>query len=103
MMIRQMTSVSRCSPSGLSCCHLTQNLLLFMPGVFVDTVEWFLAQFWAPLCRPPRVKSMVTEASCHFGKISAAPRRRLHHLTESSHMGGKHVQDDCCRVTDDAD
>lgn len=40
MMIRQITSSSRFSPAGLSCCHLTHDLLLFMPGVFVDTVVW---------------------------------------------------------------
>lgn len=40
MMIRQMTSLSRFSPAGISCCHLTHDLLLFMPSVFVDTVVW---------------------------------------------------------------
>lgn len=39
--------IRRYSPSGLSSCHLTHNLLLVMPGVFVDTVAWLLAQFLA--------------------------------------------------------
>lgn len=34
-------------PTGLSSCHLTHNLLLVMPGVFVDTAAWLLAQFLA--------------------------------------------------------
>lgn len=40
--IGQMTSLSQCTPSGLSCCHLTHNLILnlFMPGVFVAIVVW---------------------------------------------------------------
>lgn len=57
MMIRQMTMLSRCSPSGVSCCHLTHDLLLFMPGVFLDTIVWLLAQVWAPLCRSPRLQA----------------------------------------------
>lgn len=55
----------------------------------------------APLCRPTRhfVGFMTfcwEERKKKLRRISTAPRRRNHHLTESSEMGGKHVQDDCC-------
>lgn len=39
MLIRRMTSESRCSHPGLSCCHhLTYDLLLSMPGLSADTL-----------------------------------------------------------------
>lgn len=93
--------IRRCSPSGLSSCHLTHNLLLVMPGVFVDTVAWLLAQFLASTLQTAtsfRLHDILFEKKKK--KICCSPEK-THHLAESLYTGGKHAQDDCC--TDDAD
>lgn len=69
-----------------------------MPGVFVDTVVWLpgtTLESSTSLCWP-FVKTKKRRGRREKLKISTPLQRKTHHLTESSHMGGKHEQDDYC-------
>lgn len=60
MLTRQMTSLSRCSRSGLSSCrHLTHFLLLFMPA---DTLVWLLYTVLGTTLQATTSESNISEA-----------------------------------------